>query len=375
MITLEINGTQYDAFESIKVNRRIDSICGSFQFISPIKDNLEEFPFPLDSSVVVKINETPVITGYIEKFNFNYSATGSDHITISGRDKTADIVDSTLDSSVEYQAPISLKQIVQLVLADIGAFDINVKTNVEIKNFSKDDVINDVTAGIDGILTSQGTVSARYGQNAFKFIEHYARKRQILITTDGQGNVLLIRSSKTPIQTRLINVKNSPHGNIKSASFDRNNSKRYGAYTFRAPPNASAENMDEFTKNFLNGTDVSMSYTVFDTDIRQSRTLNKIASHVATLKDLKERVKWEKEIRRVNSFNYTIKVPEFLAQEDGLIWQPNMLVAIIDDFTGYDDFGLIKSVTYEADTTNGRITTLNIVQKDAYTLEEERPQE
>src|SRR5574343_432371 len=222
MITLEINGTRYIDFLSINVERSIENVYGTFNFMATFGIN-DPFPIKVGDSCKILVNETAIITGFVELIDINYSS--SQHtVSCQGRDNTCDIYDSKVDGDIEFKPPVSLTHIINQVINKLG-----------ISNMS---VVNE--AGTIDPFMQKDIVSARLAQTAFNFIENYARKRQVFVTGDGQGNIVLARGSSQTISlggvyNQIGNIDN--RNNILSSSVKYDNTKRFHIYRCKSQGN------------------------------------------------------------------------------------------------------------------------------------------
>lgn len=173
-VVLEVNGTPYEGFTEINVKNSIEDFSGDFSFKATI-EGIKFLPFKGNEPCRVLIDDIPLITGYIESVDYSYD-TNSHEVEISGRDKTADIIDSSIVGNIELNSP-SLETIVKAVLAGLN-LDIAIINQAGDIEPEKDEL-----------------VSAEVGENAFDFIEKYARKRGVLLSTNGDGNIVFTRAS------------------------------------------------------------------------------------------------------------------------------------------------------------------------------------
>ena len=97
-------------------------------------------------------------------------------MTFSGRSKTADLIDSYLVGKLSFAKGTTLKTIIETVLKDLN-LNIQVKETLSVSPFSE-------------------VVSAKRGDKALDFILKYARKKQVLVTNDGDGNILITQSGE-----------------------------------------------------------------------------------------------------------------------------------------------------------------------------------
>ena len=355
MITILVNNKKFEGWESIQINKQLDTLCGTFSFIASNK-SIYDFPVSQNDPCKIFVNDEAVMSGYIEKFAIHYDSVGgggNHNITIGGRDKTADIADSTLGNNIVLPTKTTLTKIAALVLKNIGITDIKVITDIEIEEFNTNQNIN-----------------AKIGTNAYEFIKEYALQRQVLVVTNSDGNLLFTRASTNPIATPLINIKNGKQNNILSADLMTDYTRRFHTYNFYGNGNISAYALDwAHPSKIPTPKDVSnVSDTATDTDVRSSRVLNKKLSKSTDQATIKNRAAWEERLRKINSFSYVAMVPFLIAKKDGTIWQPNMLVDIHDDLCGINDKYLLNSVSYELSVQDGTLCTLGFVEKNAYDL-------
>lgn len=354
MITLELNGVRYTNFISINVERSIENIYGSFNFVATYAEDIT-FPIKRRSPCRVLVNETPIITGYIEKIDVRYSS--SDHkVSCQGRDNTCDIFDSQVDGDIEFKPPVSLNAIVAETVKRINVSNMNViNESGAIENFEQKDL-----------------VSSRIGQTAFNFIETYSRKRQVFVTGDGQGNIVLARGSKQQIGLGgLYNQIGDPNqrNNILSSSVSFDDTNRFHIYRCKSQGNPVVLN---FTGDVEPQTIVERTQTVTDNDIRPSRILVFNAENSSDGADVKDRAVWEANIRRVRAFTYSVTVQG--DSYDGVNpWRVNRLVQVIDEFAGINAMLLIKSISFNLSVDSGTTTDLELVTPDGYSPEAERP--
>lgn len=349
MITLEVNGNRFDGFTEVSVFRSVETISGSFSF-SATNDDVVSFPIEAGNACKVFINNDDIIDGFVESLQVSYDA-GIHSISINGRDKTADVIDSSVVGKKEFVGPISLKDIIETALS-----------GNEIPGIS---VINQ--AGSIARFKEGEFFSAEIGTTVFEFIEKYARKRQVLLTTDGSGNIVLARAGTDTAITTLQNIKGGTENNILSANINYDFTQRFNKYTMESQLNPSAFS---FGADVDNANVVNQSGTDTDDKIRESRQLQIMSGSSDDSGDLANLATWHANLRRARSVDYSIVVQGF-HQDEALtrLWIPNQLVQIVDEFADVSATLLIRSVEYNFNLTNGSTTIISLVDKDAYTLE------
>ena len=345
-IILEVNGTPYTGWTSVSVSDGMEQISGTFNFSTSILDT-DLFPVDEGSTCRVLINNIAVITGFIESVDVDYDAS-SHNITVSGRDKTCDLIDSTISGNIELKTGITLKRIIEKTLSNLGITNIKVIDNV-----------GDIRA-----FTTSELVSASINENAFNFIEKYARKRQVLLTSNGDGNIVMTRASEDLLDIKLLQQKKNKSNNILSGSFSTSTDKRFNSYIVKSQSNPS---IDDFS---LGDNVVNLKGTATDTGVRNTRQLVIIAENASNNNECKQRAIWEANLRRSRSKAYNISVQGYSLNESGsAIWEKNKLVQVVDEYADINKIMMISGINYSKSLDSGSIVTLSLVDKDAYTLQ------
>jgi len=349
MITLEVNGNRYTGFTDITVFRSIETISGSFDFSATSSDTLV-FPIAAQDACKVYIGNIPVINGFVESVSVSYDAS-SHSISISGRDRTCDVIDSTIIGAKNFSGQ-SLVKIIQKVLSDNGLSTIS--------------VINNTGSSITAFNDAESS-SSPVSQTIFEFIESYARKRQILITTDGEGNIVLARASTIVSSAVLENIIGGQFNNIKSATVNYDFTKRFYKYVMQSQqsPSSTLSFGDVALENVAVQTG---SY--IDNTIRNTRITEVISETSDLTTNLSQLASWTANLARTRSTEYKAVVQGyFLDSSKAEIWKPNLLVKVTDDFCNINATLLIKSVEYKLSVNDGSTTIITLVDADSYTLE------
>lgn len=347
---LEVQGIQYGRFTTASAVISLDSIARGFSFTAVSTAGLP-LPFKGGEPCRVIVDGTPVLDGFIEVVDVDYDA-GSHSITIEGRSKTGDLVDSSLEGK-EINPPISLKKIIEDVISEIG-LDIAVIDNTGIEDFNE----------------AEDKLGPGVGENAFKFIERLARKRQVLLTSNGDSDVVITRSDPTEIDVNLQNIVQSNNNNIIKGSVNYDRTQRFRDYLVKSQQN---------TSSLVFGGSADLSDVVdqggsaLDEDVRSGRKLVMKAEKASSNDQATERAIWEANIRRTRSQVYSATVNEYRTKA-GELWSENKIVPITDEFADINARMLINSIEFKFGTTEGRQTVLGFVDKDAYKVAISEPQ-
>jgi prophage tail gpP-like protein len=350
-ISIEVNGEAFENFTSASAQISLDSLSGSFSFDAVSTDG-QILPFENGDACRILIDGEPVIVGFIEKLSYSYAS--QDHtISIQGRDKTADLIDSTM-TGLKLSPPISLKQAIEAVLKNIGVTDIEVIEGVETENFNQ----------------AEEKLSASVGQNAFDFCETLARKRQVLLTKDSNGNIFITNGSGFESNAAVQNLIDSNNNNILSASVSYDLTGRFNKYIVKSQLNPVAA-------NFAGDVPVKQMTTqqgeAIDENVRTGRQLVVKAENASSNGQSVKRATWSANVRKARGRVYSCEVEGF-RNSDGVLYWFNQLIQVVDEFAEINAKMLVNSVEFSFSVSDGATTTLSFVDSNAYTLELTEPQ-
>lgn len=344
---IEISGVRYQNFIGASCDLRLDSLSSRFEFIASDKQ-YQKLPFSIGDSCVVIVDDEPVLTGFIEVISVDYSAE-KHTIRVQGRDKTCDLLDSSLSNIDDLNGQeLSLKAIIEKVIDNIGA-DISVIDQVNPDKFS----------------ASEDIAAPEPGSNAFQFIQKYAKKRQVLLTSNADGNVVIASNSGITAAGRIQHIANADDNNVISSRFSYDITGRFNAYQISSSLNPVALNLAgdtslESVVNQRNG--------ISDNDIRAGRQKVIVSEIPFSNGACLDRAKWEANIRKARGLVYSAEVDgSRVGGNTGDLWQINRVYAVVDDFLGKQENMLCNSVTHSF-SNQGTRTALSFVGKDAYTL-------
>lgn len=329
-VELRINGVRYEQFENFSFSRSLDDVCASFSFESI---NKPDYPYKIGNKIEILINNKLVFTGYIFNENTSGDVAGSTK-SVSGRDLTGDLVDSSLPASAKnLEGAISLKKMAETVLSGLG-LDIKViDRSGGIEDFTEDDL----QAGASGSM-------------AFEYLRTFARKRQVYFITDETGNLVIFKPSGVKAYSPLILRKgDSDRSNIKYFNKTKSHNQRFGRYICRSQD-------DE---------EVDRNGDAIDNDIRSSRYLEIIAEESMDDDVCVKRAKEEANIRRIRGEAYSAIVAG-VEQADGSFWAVGAEVKVYDEVSGVKGVFLIRKIDIKQTPESGTLTTITVALPDAY---------
>lgn len=349
-LSIEVDGTEYTGFIDAEVNIRLDALTNTFRF-SASSNNQKPMPFSVGQSCTIRSGTELLLTGSIELINVDGDSE-SHTIDIAGRDKTGDLLDSTIGSLSDIRAPISLKAIIEKVIAHIG-------TNITVVDLANPEIFT----------KAQDVTAPEPGQMAWDYIERYARKRQVLLTSNALGQVVITQSSGVEVNAVIKHKLGSNDNTVLRYAVSYDNTGRFNKYVALGQNNPLAL---IFAGETSNSAIVSQKSEVFDDLIREGRQLALVAETSSASADLKKRVQWDANIRKARGKVYSATVRGHINQTNNL-WDINELVKVEDDRAGINSRMLVNSIKFKSDKENADTSLISFVEKNAYTLSLEEP--
>ena len=336
-IYLKVDGVRYEGFTDIAVNSAIENFSSSFSFTTTVKETKEGKiinDIKLGQKAKVFIDSILITTGFIEELDKEVSSS-SHSKTASGRDVGGDIIDSDIIQKSYNQR--NFQRLVNLVLKDNG-FSIEVINKVGILN-----------------LEATETIKTEQGQSIFDFLDKYAKKLQVLLKIDKNGNLNIIREDNDVVKNMLINNytadTNILASRLKLSTIDR----------FNLIEIYSQGNNKTHTK-----TGISQKGKATDPQIRATRRKILTMNTASESKSLKALAEWNIQVRKAKGSRYTCTTLGFYSSNNTL-WRPNTLVDIIDYDMEVKGTFLIQGVTFNQ-TLQGSFTNLDIVEQGSFSV-------
>jgi prophage tail gpP-like protein len=327
--------------------RSLGSAAGEFNFKAS-NTAADVFPLSKGDECEIWIDDNKVMTGFTNSIG-GYSDPETTEIRLRGRDKVQDLVDSYIKSDIDFKTSVDILTMFKRVLGSLGITGINVKMQqgLTVRRFSKSEL-----------------ASAKIGDNAFEFLQKFCRMRQLLITSNSDGDVILTRAGSGKYTTILKKEIGGTENNILRSDFEDNDASRFREYIVISQGNP----IDQL----FNDSTVSKKSLAQDLNIRAGRIMVINSDISSDLQTNSDRAKWESNIRRVKGFQYNCRIRGFyLDAKSTVLIEPNNLIQVIDERFGIDAELLIKSCRY-IKSLDGTFTDISLVNKDAFTLEEQQ---
>lgn len=355
MITATLNNVAINNYDSISVSHSLDTVSGVFSMITN-GVALADLPYRVGDLCVITVDDTTVINGYIDIIESSYNKS-THKIMVKGRDRTADIIDSTIGGEYEFNTPITLVELIRQILIQSNLSTISVVSQVDATiRFSADELI-----------------SAEVGGSIFELMSGYCAKKGLLITKTGDGNILLTRGVGVDSGFRLSNrIAGDTYNNILGAKSVIDHSDRYHSYTIVSGTNVAGSNLGGLGTTAAIVANIG---TAVDDDVRSTRVMTMVADKPSDNPTLATKSAWVANVHRAKSFSYLATVQGHRDDVTGNVWYPNNRVYIEDDINNVYGKYLINSVTYNQSVNKGSTTDVGCVTPDAYSLVASEPQE
>lgn len=366
-ISLVIDGQPYDQWLSAEVTRDLKDFSGSFSFTFRDKARSgQSLPYVSAGSALklrpgppvdIFIDGRPVLKGWLETVSPDIGERQA-IVTISGRDKTGDLIDcAALKDTAEYKN-VKLEDAVRRIVAPYG---LSVRSEID-----------------------TGAPFARYSldlaESAFSAIEKGTRSRHALILSDGVGGVVITQTGKSraPTDLRL-------PGNVLFASASFSHEGRYSETIVRgqgeaagkergaasldvtaAPISASDRQDSDGSATDRERKGTAATGRAKDDEITRYRPIVHLARSKADNVSAQDEADWRSRTARAKSEEITHTVKGHVA--NGQLWTVNQLVYVSDAYLDVERDMLISRVTYREDES-GRATEMAIVSPEAFDKE------
>lgn len=328
-VELKVGGQIYGGWTSLNIQRGIEQLAGSFSLTltEHWPEQVDARPVKPGQPCVVLIDGEPVVTGYIDDVAPTFSAT--EHgLTVSGRDVTADLIDCAAIYASGQWKNASLARIARDLC---GPFKIPVVIDAKAQALA------------DKPFPSW---NIEEGEKVFECLQRAALLRTVLLTTSGDGKLLITRPGFDKAGTALREGENVLSGE--------------GKFSW-------AERFSEYRVKGHSRGEVASKGVAKDTIVGRYRPTIVLAEDQAGQATAAERAEWEKTVRIGRSNRATITVQGWRQGEGQPLWKPNLRVAVVSPTFRVDGELLIASLTYTLDES-GSLTALEVVDPRAFDL-------
>lgn len=334
LLELEVRGDRFTAWEEVEFTRSIDAISGSFRVIvSPTPRSV--WPIRAGDDVKVIVGEEVLLNGFVDSFVGTSTKEGGRRITVSGRDRTADLV----DCSATNEPNLWINQRLEQIVADIA------------KPFG---------VGVD----AQRSGGERFlvfklnpGESAWTSIDRAARLRSTLVFSDGRGDlVLALPGVGDPAAVDLVE---SAEGNVLRSVVTQRNQGRFSEYRVVGQKQGTDQGWGRSA--------AGVEGRALDSEITRFRPIVIVAEGQVDIEQAIARAEWEAITRAARGANLEVVVQGWREKPGGVLWAVNKLVYVNLTSWQIRKSLLIQAVKFTRTRAAGQLCTLSLVRSDAYT--------
>lgn len=333
-VTLIINGLAYGGWKSVRIEAGIERQARSFALqVTDSWPGLGQVRRVRPGQACeLRIGKDPVLTGYIDSVPVSYDG-GSISVSIKGRSKTADLVDCCPQTPPTQWRRMKLEAIAAELAKPYGV-----------------EVVAETSTG-----QPIADFSLQLGETVFEGIDRMLRQRQVLSTDNERGQLVLIQVGTQRAQTAIELGQNVISG---SCEFDYANVFTHYICKAQRPiadgeaPAAGAEQqaqVDDTPSGPASAGDMAPLASVPGAQLLgRRRMLILKSSGQADEGQCQDRVEYERAHRQAKAIETSYTLTGW-RQQDGSLWQPNLMVRVRDAEFGFDQDMLISAITYVLD--------------------------
>ena len=355
MISLEINGINYEYFTKISVRRDFDKIPSDFSFQATTDpDDVTEFPINQGDIVRIMVNDKVFVTGYVDEISIRHSI--SEHsISVAGSSIAVDLLESTMDASFDIVPPMTLQAALQEIVQ---------KSSLNVS-------ILDNTGETLEPLTENERLTGNLGSTIWSLMVQAALKRNVLLSENGNANIVMNRGQGQRLDYAFEKRVNGSNNNLLSSSLTRTTKGKFYCYKVCSQPNATTLAGIPWEGNEETVFTDPVSESI-DTSVRRSRMNTIVAEQSSTLSQCNARAVWQSNVSDLQSLRYQCTHRGYTTS-DGLLIEPGHKIFVTDEYVSFASELMIETVTLRYSLDGGSIATYDMVFPDAFTLKANMP--
>ena len=348
IIELYLGNKIYSGWKELNVTRSIEEVSG--QFSLGVTVNTADSPLVLKAGAECKleIDGWRVITGYVDSIDTSVDDS-TRTITITGRDKTGDLVDCAAIHGRGQWRNVTLEAIANDLCKPFG---VAVRWAVEAPEASA--------------KFKQWQIEP--GETVFDNLSRAARHRGVLLTSNPEGDLVFITAGTKNADTLILGYPDDeedgkPMGTkILSISTTLSWMDRFSVYCVKG--DSSAGGLWGETQTASQSTSVSIN--VVDPEITRYRPTIILADDNFSKGKGNARGSWEQKRAMAHATTANVTVLGWFNRSDEL-WQPNQLVTLKAPAAGFDEQDLlIITVTLNLTSDGGTVSELELMPRDGF---------
>lgn len=331
-IALVLAGTAYLGWTDISVETSIDAASGSFDLTLAARERTAALEWPVieGAPCQIMLNGQVLITGHVDSVERDIDPEFT-ALRVTGRDRTADLVDCSAMHKPGSWRGKKLSQIAADLLAPFG--------------------VSLVMVGDEGAAFPR--FALQQGETVFAAIERMARYRGLALWSPGDGS-LAVGNPDTGLRTGAIRQGH----NLITGTATRNLSDRFSAYLAKGQASGSDSRNGEAAAH--------VKGEASDPAVARYRPLLLVGEEQADPAALKRRAAWEAAVRAGRGETLRATVPGWLT-DSGAPWRAGARSACEIPTLNVAADLLVERVRFTRDGETGSLTQMELVRPEAWT--------
>lgn len=346
-----VNGQVFEGWKGFQVTQTFDQATGEATLrMSPQPGN--PLPIMMGDEIQFICAGHPVMTGHVHRVWGDHDIQ-SHEIQAQCRDRTQDMIDSTIGPKHNIDPPCSLKDVCSKTLGLMGLGRIGVIDRV---NAAPYELGEKVSGSID--------------ERGHEHLERWAAKRHAVLTTDGKGNLVIDNNQGERLAGAYIHLglPDDPLNNISKSSFGIDDFNRHNAHAVAGQKSPNDRGWEGRGKGDPNAQADKMSSRyglAHDRSVRPERRKHSRGGKAQSGHSPRESAKWRANSMRAKSNEYVCTVPGFTTPA-GVLWWPGKLVPVYDWSWMLNADLFLKEVSFTKDIKHGGSAQLKFALEDSY---------
>lgn len=326
VVTVSAGGMNYTAFKKVSVRAAFNEAARSFSFevAAELGASATNSIFAVGTEITITANGDLLLSGHVDEREPRLKATEA-QITVSGRSKSADLIDGSAEHDTGHFKKKDPKEIGNEVCKKYGA------------KFRSDQQLEKVDQ-----------YQLTPGESVFRCVEKMARQQGMTLAGTADGDINITKAGSKRQGGALVEGDNILEGSAK-----HNGRNRHSEIIVRGQ------------RPFGHGEDaLEIEETEKDSAVKRHRPIIIVQDEDTDKKRAKKRAKNRKDRAAGDALKATITVQGFHDQ-GGQLWEPGNLVWTESPFLDIAQDMLIESVDYEQ-SEQGSFATLGLTDPRSY---------
>ncbi|EED3047386.1 phage tail protein [Salmonella enterica subsp. enterica serovar Virchow] len=335
-VELFIGGGIFSGWVSVSVRRSLEHLAGSFELELMMPG--QSLPDSITPGLPLKlqINGVTVITGYLDTVKHKITAT-SYKISITGRDKTGDLV----DCSAVFKGSQWHNRTLEQIAGDLcKPFGIRVIWQV-----------SDATAA-----KPFATFTLQLSETVSDALTRAARHRGVLVTSNADGDLVFTQAGNQQTDTLELGK------NLLDADFTDDWRNRYSEYLVKGHGGGGGHRGEAKAAALL----AAPKGQTADKAVTRYRPKVILADHKITADGARQRAIREERRAIARSERFVATAKDWF-RENGALWDVNMLTRVVAPRVNVDMRDLlICQVEFTLNAKEGEVTRLTLAPRDGF---------